>query len=548
MTYPNTSTVSARVLKEWLSLRANAEIALIDVREHGQFGEGHLYFAVSIPYSKLEFEIRKLVPRKSTTIVLYDNADDVAFKSMKRLRALGYSNVFFLEGGVNSWARAGYALFSGVNVPSKTFGEYVEGALATPSISPAELKLKIEKNENIIILDGRPYPEYQQMNIPGAHSCPNSELPLYIDTFIKDKNTEIIINCAGRTRSIIGAQTLINLGIENKVFALENGTQGWYLNDYQLNHNSVCNCLKKTKLTKSQLSMASDRASKLSREIGIECISLKELDELKLQKERTTFIFDIRSEEEYKSGTLKGARHALGVQLIQATDLYVGVLGARVVLFDNSENIRALVTASWLKQMGWEVAVLNEKPQRLVKPEQEACEQFKKSKKLGNLIDTDKLIAITSKCDSYEIIDVRPSQDFRKIHFKGAIWSIRPNLQGLIKRMSPISGTKIIVVASQADIGKLALLEISEIYVQEKVFLYVVNEEDWNNMPLKIGASRNYPVDSECIDFLFFVHDRHKGNKTSAKKYLEWETGLLKQIDEQVVDRFKVLNRGIGPG
>ena len=51
------------------------------------------------------------------------------------------------------------------------------------------------------------------------------EIPVRIIDKI-DSHTEIIIGCAGRTRSIIGTQNLINYGIKNSVKALENGTPG----------------------------------------------------------------------------------------------------------------------------------------------------------------------------------------------------------------------------------------------------------------------------------------------------------------------------------
>ena len=41
------------------------------------------------------------------------------------------------------------------------------------------------------------------------------------------------------------------------------------------------------------------------------------------------------------------------------------------------------------------------------------------------------------------------------------------------------------------------------------------------------------PRDADCIDHLFFVHDRHDGNLEASRRYLEWELGLVDQLDEQ---------------
>src|SRR3974390_396022 len=67
------------------------------------------------------------------------------------------------------------------------------------------------------------------MNIPGSVSVPGAELVLRAGRVAPDPETTIIVNCAGRTRSIIGTQSLINAGIANKVVALRNGTIGWTL-------------------------------------------------------------------------------------------------------------------------------------------------------------------------------------------------------------------------------------------------------------------------------------------------------------------------------
>ena len=84
------------------------ELALIDVREAGQFGENHMLFAVPAPYSKFEAVLGNLVPRKSVRVVLVDDGDGVAQKAAARLEVLGYSDVAVLDGGVQAWNDAGY--------------------------------------------------------------------------------------------------------------------------------------------------------------------------------------------------------------------------------------------------------------------------------------------------------------------------------------------------------------------------------------------------------------------------------------------------------
>ena len=216
------------------------ELALLDVREAGQFGESHLLFATPLPYSRLELDIGALVPRKSARIVLCDDGETgVAQVAGQRLQSMGYSDIAILQEGTRGWAKAGYALFAGVNVPSKLFGELVEHEYATPRVTVTELARMQTAREDFVLVDGRPFAEYQKMNIPGGICCPNAELPLRIREIVRNPNTKIIVNCAGRTRSILGAQTLINFGVPNPVYALENGTQGWVLADMELERGAA---------------------------------------------------------------------------------------------------------------------------------------------------------------------------------------------------------------------------------------------------------------------------------------------------------------------
>lgn len=232
-----TQTVSPHDLKNML--HDGKELAMLDVREEGQFGEGHMLFATPLPYSRLELGIAALVPRKGARIVLCDDGDGVAERGVKRLNAVGYTDVSVLSGGNPAWAAAGFAIFRGVNVPSKLFGELVEHVYDTPRVTVTELAQMKKNNEDFVIVDGRPYAEYNKMNIPGGICCPNAELPLRISEIVKNPKTKIIVNCAGRTRSIMGAQTLLNFGIENPVYALENGTQGWVLADFELERGAT---------------------------------------------------------------------------------------------------------------------------------------------------------------------------------------------------------------------------------------------------------------------------------------------------------------------
>lgn len=207
-------------------LLAGGELAFLDVREAGQFGLGHPLLAVPLPYSRLELEVARLVPRRNAPIVLLDAGDGVAERAARRLEALGYGDVATVEGGAPGWATAGYALFEGVNVPSKALGEHIEHAFETPAISPEDLRERVTRGEKIVLVDARPPAEYRRMTVPGALDCPGAELIRRVPGLVEDETTPVVVHCAGRTRSIVGAQTLIEAGVARPAMpALPEGAQ-----------------------------------------------------------------------------------------------------------------------------------------------------------------------------------------------------------------------------------------------------------------------------------------------------------------------------------
>ena len=270
---------------------------------------------------------------------------------------MGYDAVSILEGGTRAWKEAGYILFAGVNVPSKLFGELVEHVYHTPRVTVTELARMQSAGEDIVVVDGRPFAEYQKMNIPGGICCPNAELPYRINEIVRNPNTKVIVNCAGRTRSILGAQTLINFGIANPVYALENGTQGWVLADLELERGASRRY--PDRVSESALTTLKEKARALMKRHDVRSVSGAEVQRWLEDPQRTTYVIDVRTPEEFAAGSLPGAMHAPGGQLVQATDQWVGVRNARIVLFD-SEGVRAPVVASWLKQLGCDAYVLEE--------------------------------------------------------------------------------------------------------------------------------------------------------------------------------------------
>jgi len=327
------------------------EIALLDIRHEAVFATGHPLFAANMATERIALEAEARLPRKDVRIVVYDAGEGLVPVAAERLAALGYTNVCQLDGGLQAWTSAGYELFQDVNSYAKAFGELVEHRRHTPSLAAEEVSALIADGANIQILDVRRFDEYATMNIPGSISVPGAELVLRAGRAAPDSETTIIVNCAGRTRSIIGTQSLINAGVTNKVRALRNGTIGWTLAKQNLEHGS------RRRGEIGAIEGGEANARDVAYRAGVRHIGFKEMAALQAQGDRTLYRFDVRSEEEYTAGHLTGFRHYAGGQLVQEIDMAAPVRGARIVLSDNL-RVRADMTASWLAQMGWETYVL----------------------------------------------------------------------------------------------------------------------------------------------------------------------------------------------
>ena len=271
---------------------------------------------------------------------------------------LGYTNVAVMKGGLKAWRDAGYEVFTGVNVPSKAFGEVVEHENDTPRIDAADLQKLVDAKTDLVILDSRPMPEFNNMSIPGGVDCPGAELVYRVKDFAPSPKTLVVVNCAGRTRSIIGAQSLINAGLPNKVIALKNGTMGWHLAGLKVARGETRSFGPQGP---EAARFAQAAAANIARKMNIKKIDKAGLDKLEAQG-GPLHRLDVRDPAEYAQGHLKGFRHAAGGQLVQATDQYVGARNATIVLHDN-DGVRATMTAHWLMQMNWnEVYLLDHKP------------------------------------------------------------------------------------------------------------------------------------------------------------------------------------------
>ena len=349
------TTDSVSVSELATAINGTDELAIVDPRDHETYSQGHLLWAASLRLDDALVAAEVLLPRLSTPIVIAGEEEDEARALQSILNKNGWTNATVLEGGIGSWIDAGHELYSGVNVPSKLFGELVERHYGTPHVKAEQLNEWILEGRPLVILDSRTEREFNRMSIPTGRSCPGGELVHRVFDLLEQDAT-VVVNCAGRTRSILGAESLVRAGIPNHVVALENGTMGWELADLTLDHGNDDVTPTPTITGRQQASAATQEVSK---RFDVSQITNSTMNQWKSDDSRTLYQFDVRTPAEYKEGHRAGFRNAPGGQLIQATDEYAITRGSRIVLTDD-DLTRATMAASWLIEMGWETHVIND--------------------------------------------------------------------------------------------------------------------------------------------------------------------------------------------
>ncbi|MEA1673626.1 rhodanese-like domain-containing protein [Nitrospirillum sp. BR 11163] len=512
------------------ALIARRELALLDVREEDPYAQAHPLFAANLPLSRLELEVLDRVPRRDTAIVLYDAGEGLAERAAATLAALGYTNVRLLAGGLEGWRAAGHEIFRDVNVPSKSFGELVETEAHTPSLSAPQVKELLDARADVVVLDSRRFEEYRTMSIPTGTSVPGAELVLRARTLAPDPDTTIIVNCAGRTRSLIGAQSLRNAGVPNPVYALRNGTIGWTLAGFALEHGQE---RRFGAVDDTDQEKARQAARTVAYRAGVRRLPYAELEALE-EPGRTLYRLDVRTPEEYQAGHLPGFRGAPGGQLVQETDHSAPVRGARIVLFDTL-SVRADMSASWLAQMGWEVLVLDDVPPaaltatgawRPTLPPLPAVEAIPPAH-LARLLAE----------GGITLLDVGPSPAYRRGRVPGARFIIRARLTADLPAAA--RDQTLVVTSPDGVAARFAAADIQAL-AGRPVLVLEGGTAAWSNAGLQLETGQG-----TCLSAPDDVYRRpYEGTDNAVEAmqaYLDWEYGLVGQLRRDGTHGFFVI-------
>ncbi|MDX6430859.1 MAG: hypothetical protein QOE54_3225 [Streptosporangiaceae bacterium] len=510
-------------------LTDGAEIALVDIREGDAYAGGHISVAVPIPDSELELQITARVPRLGVRLVVTDDDGAAAEAAAARLAALGYHDVRALDGGVQAWVAAGNELITGLNSLSKALGEFVERRYHTPRITVEQLKQKLDAGEDLVVLDTRPLPEYRHIAIPGGRPAPGAELLYRVFDQISSERTQVVVNCAGRTRAIIGAQALINAGVTNPVVSLENGTSAWLFAGY----GPVQGAADLIDAPSPEaLKRVTEAAARIRRRFGVIEQGRDEVEKLRAEgEERTLYLFDIRTPDEYLQGHLPGAVSAPGGQLVQATDLYIGTRNARVTLVDTPDLVRSSITASWLLQLGLdEVYVHTARPQDLTERDTGPAVDSTAGPAVAALTAAD-LSAKLAAGETVTVIDLQPPAAYFETRrfIPGSVVARRSTLLGDPGLLAgALQRGPVVLVSSDSRLSRLAASELTNLS-GEPVWALDGGMDAWSaaGNPTETGTAQPPLTPGDALP----PQPDLEARKVAFAEYVAWGDRITEQLE-----------------
>ncbi len=501
-------------------MAGDAPHAVLDVRERRAYERGHVYRTTTLPRRQLEFRLPGLVTAPATPITLLDADGGLAPLAARTLHAMGYRDVRVLDGGLAAWRAAGRRVVQGLNVPSKVFGERALHEWGTPQIAPHDLMRRIERRDDMVIVDSRTYEEYHRGCIPGSISVPGGELVLRIGELVERPETTIVVHCGGRTRSYIGAESLRRMRLPNPIVALENGTMGWELAGLTLERGATRTAPAPG--TRSRVQAAAI-AKRVAAEDGVRFLGVDDVRRLWAARgERNVYLVDVRTADEYAAGHVAGAMWAPGGQAVQATDDYFAVRGAAFV-FVCDGLARSVMTAAWFVRMGVpDVAVLSggvpawreaggaietghPSPAPFGWDAARAAARYRKPGDLGGAA----------------IVDVGTSDAYAQGHVPGAAWVCRSRLESRIAAAAPDRARPVVLTCGDGVESSLASATLAALGYKD-VAVLAGGTRAWveAGCPLEQGPTR---LLDEPDDVVLKPYQR---GREAMEAYLKWEEAL----------------------
>jgi rhodanese-related sulfurtransferase len=517
--------------------------ALLDVREKGEFVQRHIFRAVPMPRGQIELLIEQRIPDKSVPVIVYDIDGHRAELAAQTLEELGYQDVRVLEGGLDAWAAAGGRTDYGTNVPGKDWGEKIAVQKKTPHLTPDEIVERQKSGERIIILDSRTQTEYERNHVPGAYIVPGGELPSRIHTVLEapeNRDATIVVNCAGRTRSIVGADVLIRMGVHDKVYALENGTMAWSMAGHELERGPGPSLDVAT--SPEARESVEQFAARVAAEDGVQTVTLEEFQAWRASG-KLHYAIDVRLPEEFAGGHIPNTFHIAAGQIALEADEIVAVNQAPVVMISNSD-VRARIGGSLARQIGYpNVYVLTGGIEgwtgagnNLVTSDPEpAVPGLDEARAATTAITGEALKGELAGANAPLVVDVRGSGDFALGHIENARWVTRGDLERRILSYAQPVDIKLITVCNDGVRSAMSAKTLQDLGFSNVLYLEG-GLTSWTDAGGDLvqgldGADVSLREAKDDVGML----DRRgplARNRQDMIDYLEWEIALGDQYEE----------------
>ena len=201
-------SISARELKA--ALHDGGEIALLDAREEAAFGARHHLMASCVPLSRLELmldDLCRAAPRAScgattATVSALRAAARMSGARLRRRRGAG-------RAASPPGKRQGTASTAASTCRARRSPKWSSTRPKTPWISAPELQAMIDSERRHRDLRQPLVRGIPQQQHPDRHQRARCGARLSLRRSGAVARHAVIVNCGGRTRSIIGAQSLI---------------------------------------------------------------------------------------------------------------------------------------------------------------------------------------------------------------------------------------------------------------------------------------------------------------------------------------------------
>jgi len=503
--------------------------AFFDIRERGEYNLGHIPGSTSLPRRDIEFRLSRLLPAPTVPVIVIGDGGAREERAAASLSSAGCNDIAILEGGFAAWVKASYAAASGVNVPSKAFGEKIHGERRVPETTPQELAESIRRGEKPLILDVRTPEEYARFCIPGGVNVPGGDLVLWAE-YLKSSTVPVIVNCAGRTRSIIGTEALRRLGVKD-VRALRNGTMGWVLADYDLERPQ-----RSSRAPAPSSRAAAERlASRIAEEEKIVFISVAQLEDvLSAEKTTTVYAIDVRSFDEYLSGHIPGFFHVPGGQAVQCADDHVADRDAQII-FACDRTARAVMAAYWYGKMGFRNVFVLEggtdawaasgRSIEVGRP-RERVFGLDEARARATFVSSGALASLVEQNTDLVVLDVGLSTEYQSAHVPGAVWLSRGWLEELVPKHYPERRLPMVVSAADERQAIFAAAALSEMdYENARVLAGGTGAWIAEGKPVETGLTKALTEANDVV-----LSASVTGDKDAMRRYLDWEVKLTGKI------------------